>query len=115
MTEEVTASSKGGKPRQRSARKAQIAVQAYKAQGGGYKGKTTEDNHLQRRQDGDWGTRSGKKSGEAGKRYLSREARRQLTADEYRRTSAKKHADAEKRELPGRSKTSKAELEAALR
>lgn len=62
MTEEVTASSKGSKPRQWSARKAPIAAQAYKAQGGGYKGKTTEDNHLQRRQDGDWGTRSGKKS-----------------------------------------------------
>jgi hypothetical protein len=93
VKKQVTASSKGGKPGQWSARKAQIAVQAYKAQGGGYKGKKTDDNHLQQWQDEDWGTRSGKKSGETGERYLPKKAREELTAAEYQRTSAKKRAD----------------------
>jgi hypothetical protein len=155
VKEQVTASSKGGKPGQWSARKAQLAVQRYKAQGGGYKGKKPDDNHLQQWQDEDWGTRSGKKSGETGERYLPKKAREELTAAEYRRTSAKKRADtrkgkpfskqpkdvatktakhrktdpddgsartraelyelAKERKLPGRSKMSKSELEAALR
>jgi hypothetical protein len=154
VKEQVTASSKGGKPGQWSARKAQIAVRTYKAQGGGYKGKKTDDNHLQQWQDEDWGTRSGRKSGETGERYLPRTARDELTASEYQRTSAKKRADtkngkqfskqpgdiaaktakhrntraagqpartraelyklAKERDLKGRSKMSKAELEAAL-
>ena len=42
----VTASDKGGKPGQWSARKAQLATQKYKAAGGGYKGPKKADNSL---------------------------------------------------------------------
>lgn len=96
VKEQVTASSKGGKPGQWSARKAQIAVRTYKAQDGGYKGRKTDDNHLRQWQDEDWGARSGKKSGETGERYLPKKAREELTASEHRRTSAKKRTDTKK-------------------
>lgn len=38
----IMAGSKGGKPGQWSARKAQLLAQEYKRKGGGYKGKKTE-------------------------------------------------------------------------
>ncbi len=44
VKEEVTEGDKGGKPGQWSARKAQMAVQEYKHEGGGYEGKKSEDN-----------------------------------------------------------------------
>ena len=44
----------------------------------------------------DWGTKSGKESGETGERYLPREARDHLTKEEYDRTTAKKRADTKK-------------------
>ena len=148
---ELTAGDKGGHPGQWSARKAQMAVQAYKHAGGGYKGGKSEDNHLVQWGEEDWGTRSGKPSGETGERYLPHEARDHLTADEYRRTSAKKRRDtakglqhsaqpadvaektaaarhheggdatkadlyrrAREQDVPGRSKMTKAQREAAL-
>lgn len=92
----VTQSAKGGKPGQWSARKAQLATQEYKAAGGGYRGKKSEDNHLQQWQDEEWGTKSGRKSGETGERYLPKKAREALTPAEYRRTSDKKRADTRK-------------------
>lgn len=92
----VTKSDKGGRPGQWSARKAQIAVQEYKHEGGGYRGKKSADNHLQQWQDEDWGTRSGKKSLDTGERYLPKKAREHLTAEEYRRTTRKKRADTKK-------------------
>lgn len=143
----VTRGDKGGQPGTWSARKAQLAVQAYKAEGGGYRGPKTGDNHLSQWQSEDWGTKSGRKSGETGERYLPKKARERLTKDEYRRTSAKKRADtrrgkqfsaqpkdiarktasarksptkaelyarAKARNVPGRSKMSKGELERAL-
>ena len=148
---ELTEGDKGGHPGQWSARKAQMAVQAYKQAGGGYQGGKSEDNHLVQWGEEDWGTRSGKPSGETGERYLPQDARDHLTADEYRRTSAKKRRDtakglqhsaqpkdvaektaaarhheggaatkadlyrrAQEKDVPGRSKMSKAQLEAAL-
>ena len=86
---EVTEGDKGGKPGQWSARKAQMAVQEYKHEGGGYEGKKSEDNHLVQWQEEDWGTKSGSPSGKTGERYLPKEARAQLTDEEYKRTSDK--------------------------
>ena len=151
----VTKSDKGGHSGQWSARKAQLATQEYKSQGGGYRGKKTADNHLQQWTGEEWGTKSGHKSQESGERYLPKKAREHLTAEEYARTTRKKQADtrrgkqfsaqpkdvAEKtagdratgarrasggrtkadllkaaraRNVPGRSKMSKAELEKAV-
>ena len=90
---DVTDGDKGGKPGQWSARKAQMAVQEYKHEGGGYEGKKSEDNHLVQWQEEDWGTKSGQPSGETGERYLPKAARDQLTAQDYKRTSDKKRRD----------------------
>lgn len=151
VKEKVQHGTKGGKKDQWSARKAQLAVQEYKKEGGGYKGKKSSDNHLQQWQEEDWGTKSGKKSGDTGERYLPKKAREELTDAEYKRTTAKKRADskkgkqhsaqpkdvaektakhrdggsgertkkqlyeeARKRDIPNRSKMSKAQLERAL-
>ena len=91
---EVTHGDKGGEPDQWSARKAQLAVAEYKKRGGGYKGRKSADNHLTQWTQEEWGTRSGKPSGETHERYLPKEARQKLTDAEYRRTTAKKRADA---------------------
>lgn len=90
---EVTRSDKGGRPGQWSARKAQLATQEYKAEGGGYDGLKTSDNHLRQWTEADWGTESGAKSLDTGERYLPRKARETLTPEEYKRTTAKKRAD----------------------
>ena len=42
IKDRIMAGSKGGKPGQWSARKAQLLAQEYKKQGGGYKGQKTE-------------------------------------------------------------------------
>ena len=151
---QVTAGDKGGRKGQWSARKAQLAVQEYKRQGGGYKGGKSKDNALAAWTKEEWGTRSGRKSAETGERYLPEKARKALSDEEYGRTSAKKrtdtrkgkqfskqpkdvarktarlrggksagsgrsraelYAEAKRRNLPGRSRLSKAELERALR
>ena len=93
VKEEVTEGDKGGKPGQWSARKAQMAVNEYKHEGGGYQGEKSPDNHLAQWGREDWGTKSGEDSGKTGERYLPREARESLTDSEYKRTSDKKRAD----------------------
>ncbi|WP_026596843.1 DUF5872 domain-containing protein [Methylobacterium sp. 77] len=93
---EVTASDKGGKPGQWSARKAQAATRAYKEAGGGYKGKKSDDNSLTQWSNEDWDTQSGKPSGETGERYLPKKARDSLTDEEYDRSTKKKRADAKR-------------------
>ena len=90
---DVTKGDKGGKPGQWSARKAQLAVHDYKAEGGGYAGEKSPDNHLAEWTREEWGTKSGKESGGTGERYLPKQARAALTDSEYRRTTAKKRAD----------------------
>lgn len=92
----VTRAGKGGKPGQWSARKAQIATQEYKHEGGGYKGRKTADNHLRQWTEEEWGTKSGEKSADTGERYLPKAARDHLTDAEYKRTTAKKRADTRK-------------------
>ena len=93
---EVTQGGRGGKPGQWSARKAQLAVHDYKAQGGGYAGGKTADNHLRQWTQEDWGTQSGQASGETGERYLPKRARAHLTGQEYAETTAKKREDSRK-------------------
>jgi hypothetical protein len=93
---DITQGDRGGKPGQWSARKAQLAVQDYKKRGGGYEGPKTGDNHLQQWTNEDWGTKSGKTSGETGERYLPKRARERLTGKEYTETTGKKRGDTRK-------------------
>ena len=93
---EVTEGDKGGKPGQWSARKAQLAVNEYKHEGGGYKGKKSADNHLVQWGKEEWGTKSGKQSGQTGERYLPKQAREAISNGDYKRTTAKKRADTAK-------------------
>jgi hypothetical protein len=96
VKDEVTAGDKGGEKGEWSARKAQMAVAEYKKRGGGYKGKKDPHNHLHEWTEEDWGTKSGKKSGETHERYLPKKAREALSDSEYKRTTAKKRADTRK-------------------
>ena len=93
VKEEVTEGDKGGKPGQWSARKAQLAVHDYKAEGGGYEGEKSADNHLSQWTKEEWGTKSGEESGRTGERYLPEKAREALSDDEYARTTRKKRED----------------------
>jgi hypothetical protein len=97
----VMAGSKGGKPGQWSARKAQIVAQKYKKAGGGYSGsKTSKQKSLSKWTKEKWGTKSGKPSTQGskatGERYLPKKAREKLSAAEYAKTSAKKREDMRK-------------------
>jgi len=94
----VKAGSKGGKPGQWSARKAQLATQRYKKSGGSYSGpKTKAQKSLSKWTKEKWGTKSGKNSTQGkkatGERYLPKKAREALSKKEYAKTSAKKRAD----------------------
>jgi hypothetical protein len=94
----IKAGSKGGKAGQWSARKAQLATQAYKKAGGGYSGtKTKSQKSLSKWTKEDWGTKSGKPSTQGkdatGERYLPKKARESLSKKEYAKTSAKKRKD----------------------
>lgn len=93
---DVTAGTKGGRKGQWSARKAQLAVTAYKKAGGGYIGAKAADNSLHEWTEEEWGTKSGEPSGETGERYLPKDAREALTPAEYARTTAKKRRDTKK-------------------
>lgn len=89
----VMRGAKGGRPGQWSARKAQLAVADYKKAGGGYPGPRSPRNSLARWTREEWGTKSGRKSGETGERYLPKAARDALSAADYAETTAKKRAD----------------------
>ena len=93
---EITKGSKGGRKGEWSARKAQLAVQEYKARGGRYKGEKKADNDLKTWTDEDWGTKSGKRSRDTGERYLPKKAREKLSDSEYSRTTSRKRADTRK-------------------
>ena len=95
IKKKVMASSKGGKPGQWSARKAQLVAQEYKKAGGGYSGsKTSKQRSLSKWTKEDWGTKSGKPSTQGskatGERYLPKKAREALSAKEYAATSRAK-------------------------
>jgi hypothetical protein len=92
---EVKASSKGGKPGQWSARKAQLVAQKYEKAGGGYTGsKTTAQRSLSKWTKEEWGTKSGRPSVQgpkaSGERYLPKKAIAALSVAEYRATSERK-------------------------
>jgi hypothetical protein len=94
----IMAGSKGGRPGQWSARKAQLMALAYKKAGGGYSGaKTKAQKSLSKWTGEKWGTKSGKPSTQGpkatGERYLPKKAVSALSAKEYASTSAKKKAD----------------------
>jgi hypothetical protein len=94
----ILAGSKGGRPGQWSARKAQLVAQAYKKAGGGYTGsKSRKQKSLSKWTKEEWGTRSGKPSTQGskatGERYLPKKARQALSKKEYAATSAKKRRD----------------------
>ena len=98
---QVKASSKGGKPGQWSARKAQLAGKIYKDKGGSYSGeKTKAQKSLSKWTKEDWGTKSGKNSTQGkkatGERYLPKKARDALSKEEYAATSRKKREDTKK-------------------
>ena len=86
----IKAGSKGGKPGQWSARKAQLAVLAYKKAGGGYVGEKESDNSLSKWTKEEWGTKSGKPSLKTGERYLPKAAIEALTPSEYASTTKAK-------------------------
>ena len=101
IKDRVMASSKGGKPGQWSARKAQLLAQAYEKAGGGYSGeKTSAQKSLSKWTGEKWGTKSGKPSTQGkkatGERYLPKKAREALSKKEYAATSAKKREDTKK-------------------
>ena len=92
---QIMQGSKGGKPGQWSARKAQLLAQAYEKAGGGYSGsKTAKQKSLSKWTKEDWGTKSGKPSTQGGnatgERYLPKKARESLTAAEYAATTRAK-------------------------
>ena len=94
----VLAGSRGGKPGQWSARKAQLVAQEYKKAGGGYSGsKSKKQRSLSKWTKEEWGTKSGKPSTQGsratGERYLPKKARQALSKKEYAATSAKKRQD----------------------
>lgn len=86
----VKASSKGGNPGQWSARKAQLAVQKYKAAGGGYSGAKSSSNSLSKWTKQKWRTKSGKPSSKTGERYLPEKAIKSLSSSEYAATTRAK-------------------------
>ena len=101
LKNKIMAGSKGGKPGQWSARKAQLLAQEYKSAGGGYSGsKTKAQKSLKKWTKEEWGTKSGKPSTQGkeatGERYLPKKAREKLTKKEYAATSRKKREDTKK-------------------
>ena len=83
----------GGK---HSARAMQLATKYYKDAGGRYSGAKTKSNSLAKWTKQDWGTKSGKPSGQTGERYLPKKAREALSAKEYAATTRKKREDTAK-------------------
>lgn len=95
IKDRVMAGSKGGKPGQWSARKAQLVAQEYEKAGGGYTGsKTAPQKDLSKWTKEDWGTKSGKPSVQGpkatGERYLPKKAIKALSAGEYAATTRAK-------------------------
>ena len=91
----IKAGTKGGKAGQWSARKAQLAAQAYEKAGGGYRGgKGKKQKALTKWTGEKWGTKSGKPSVQGkkatGERYLPKKARDALTSAEYAATTRAK-------------------------
>ena len=80
-----------------SARAMQLAGKLYREKGGGYTGaKTKAQKSMSKWTKEDWGTKSGKPSGETGERYLPKKAREALTPSEYAATTRAKREGTKK-------------------
>ena len=91
VVSDVKSSSKGGDSGEWSARKAQLAVQKYKASGGGYEGPKKADNSLAKWTDQKWRTSDNTPS-EGKKRYLPDKAWSTLSSGEKAATNRAKAA-----------------------
>jgi hypothetical protein len=101
----VKASTKGGDPGEWSARKAQLAVQEYKASGGGYVGKKSSDNSLSKWTEQKWTTSDGSPS-QGKKRYLPEKAWSSLSSGEKAATNrAKATGNAKGKQFVAQPKT----------
>ena len=89
IVSDVKSSSKGGDSGEWSARKAQLAVQKYKASGGGYEGSKKADNSLAMWTDQKWRTSDNTPS-EGKKRYLPDKAWSALSPGEKAATNRAK-------------------------
>jgi hypothetical protein len=89
IVSDVKSSSKGGDSGEWSARKAQLAVQKYKASGGGYEGPKKADNSLAKWTDQKWRTSDNTPS-EGKKRYLPDKAWSTLSPGEKAATNRAK-------------------------
>lgn len=85
----IKSGSKGGDSGEWSARKAQLAVAAYKKAGGGYKGAKSSSNSLSKWTKQEWTTSDGKPS-KGKKRYLPKKAWNSLTSSEKAATNKAK-------------------------
>ena len=91
----VKSGSKGGRPGQWSARKAQIATARYKKAGGGYRGKKSSINKLTKwsKQKWDYVSKGDKKKPRAKRgRYLPESVRKSLSKSEKAATNRAKRA-----------------------
>jgi hypothetical protein len=89
VVSDVKSSSKGGDVGEWSARKSQLAVQKYKASGGGYEGPKKADNSLTKWTDQKWRTSDNTPS-EGKKRYLPDKAWSALSTGEKAATNRAK-------------------------
>ena len=89
VVSDVKSSSKGGDSGEWSARKAQLAVQKYKASGGGYEGPKKANNSLAKWTDQKWRTSDSTPS-EGKKRYLPDKAWSTLSPGEKAATNKAK-------------------------
>jgi len=109
----IRAGSKGGRPGQWSARKAQLLSQAYKKAGGGYSGaKTKSQQSLSKWTKEEWGTKSGKPSTQGknatGERYLPKRAIQNMSASQYAAsTEAKRRGTAQGKQFVPQPKAAK--------
>ncbi len=113
----VKAGSKGGKPGQWSARKAQLATLRYKKSGGGYSGpKTAAQKSLTKWGKEKWRTSDGKPAARKGgtTRYLPDAAWKKLSAAEKAATNRKKlSGDRSGRQFVANTKAAKAASKSA--
>ena len=82
--------SKGGRPGQWSARKAQMLARAYKKAGGGYRGGGKSKTSLAKWSKQKWRTKSGKKSSKTGERYLPERLIKSMSSSQYAYETRKK-------------------------
>jgi hypothetical protein len=95
IKKKVVAGSKGGRPGQWSARKAQLVTNEYKAEGGGFKsGRSKAQKSLKACGDEKWHTSDGKPAtrGKTTHRYLPDKAWKELTPTQRKATDRKKVA-----------------------